>query len=347
MMDSPAAPAVGSFDVQLDAALIGSSGGPDLTGGDARLRHTVSPGLSVEADAGVLARWPKLPERVQQELTAREGIDPCARVELRRSGRSISIGMTLADGRTAARDVPDPDDVVPILEALLLLPRAASAVVAAEAPVAEPAQPAPTVRQPERRAPQPARAVAEEELAPRRSLEPSLRRLGFELSVVTGVGVGDGSTGMGLGALSFLDISGWLLGFEGRADIYTNMKTAQRQAVMQLVLLGGHRFRFGSAALDLVVGPALAVHDSDESAHSVPVGASSEAPPPNSSSSAWPRLHAASHLHLGARSLLRAFVGIDGELGPGGEQQADARLGPQPLPRWMLGLSLGATVGTR
>jgi len=53
-MDSPAAPAVGGFDVQLDAAVIASSGGPDLTGGDARLRRTVAPGLSVEADAGVL-----------------------------------------------------------------------------------------------------------------------------------------------------------------------------------------------------------------------------------------------------------------------------------------------------
>ncbi|HWU87646.1 MAG TPA: hypothetical protein VN253_10250 [Kofleriaceae bacterium] len=53
-MDSPSAPAVGHSDVQLDAARIGTLGGPELVGGNALLRHTVEPGVSVEVDAGVL-----------------------------------------------------------------------------------------------------------------------------------------------------------------------------------------------------------------------------------------------------------------------------------------------------
>ena len=54
VMDSPSAPAAGHSDVQLDAASIGTMWGPELFGGNARLRHTVEPGVSVEADAGVL-----------------------------------------------------------------------------------------------------------------------------------------------------------------------------------------------------------------------------------------------------------------------------------------------------
>lgn len=54
-MDSPSAPAVGHSDVQLDAAsIIGEMLGPRLVGGDARVRHTVEPGVALEADGGVL-----------------------------------------------------------------------------------------------------------------------------------------------------------------------------------------------------------------------------------------------------------------------------------------------------
>ncbi len=54
VMSSPSAPAVGGTDVQLDAATIGQLWGPELAGGNARLRHTIEPGVSLEADGGVL-----------------------------------------------------------------------------------------------------------------------------------------------------------------------------------------------------------------------------------------------------------------------------------------------------
>jgi hypothetical protein len=54
VIDSPSAPEPGHSDVQLDAAGIGSLWGPELVGGNARLRRTIEPGVSVETDAGVL-----------------------------------------------------------------------------------------------------------------------------------------------------------------------------------------------------------------------------------------------------------------------------------------------------
>jgi hypothetical protein len=55
VMSAPgAAPAPGGTDVQLDAASIGTMWGPELVGGNARLRHTLEPGVTLEADGGIL-----------------------------------------------------------------------------------------------------------------------------------------------------------------------------------------------------------------------------------------------------------------------------------------------------
>lgn len=51
---SPNAPVEGASDVQLGAARIGTIWGPELVGGDTRVRHAVSRGAVIEADAGVL-----------------------------------------------------------------------------------------------------------------------------------------------------------------------------------------------------------------------------------------------------------------------------------------------------
>jgi hypothetical protein len=64
-----------------------------------------------------------------------------------------------------------------------------------------------------------------------------------------------------------------------------------------------------------------------------------------------PALAGAASLLLGARvnfgalSTLRAFVGVDGELGPSRAEPTDVPGAPR-LPVWTLGLALGATVGT-
>jgi hypothetical protein len=54
VIDGPGAPPVGKSDVQLDAASISTLWGPELVGGNARLRQTVSPGVTMELDGGVL-----------------------------------------------------------------------------------------------------------------------------------------------------------------------------------------------------------------------------------------------------------------------------------------------------
>lgn len=51
---SPNAPRVGGSDVQLGAARIGTIWGPELMGGDTRVRHAVGNSAVLEADAGLL-----------------------------------------------------------------------------------------------------------------------------------------------------------------------------------------------------------------------------------------------------------------------------------------------------
>ena len=138
--------------------------------------------------------------------------------------------------RTAAPR-PDPcpgeDDVVPTLEALLLVPqRSARAQVAAVEPSASgppasslPAPPSVTSPPAARPVPSDPRPVRDRDASsaspgPRR---PSPSRLRIELSVITGARMGDGQVGVGLGAFSLLDLSRWLVGFEGRADRYKTL----------------------------------------------------------------------------------------------------------------------------
>ncbi len=291
------------------------------------------PPLAVDADEQVLALWPELPERLRDALAAREGLDTCVQVELRHTNSSITVQVTLRDGRSASRDVPEQDDVVPALEALLLLPaseRAAQQSLAAPttAPAAAPGRK--PVR--ERLLPVTGEAI-DRDRAPS-----SGRGLGLELSLLTSARIGDGQTAWGLAALSFIDVSGWLAGFEGRASGYTNMQRAQTYPSLQLALLGGHRLRFSSTSLDFLAGPAVALLGENTTEE----GPAAE---PQTNTGIVPRFVLGSHLQLGTRSVLRTFVGIEGEFGPAGPS-GDGLTAPPPLPAWMVGVALGATVGT-
>jgi len=52
-MDSPTAPDAGRTDVQLDGTVMGQVFGPEGLGANARVRHTLEPGVSLEVDGGV------------------------------------------------------------------------------------------------------------------------------------------------------------------------------------------------------------------------------------------------------------------------------------------------------
>ncbi len=241
---------------------------------------------------------------------------------------------------------------MPTLESLLLLPRDPKARPDAAA-AASPPQRLPAASTPKatgaRATARVDRGAAERAGADPRSPAEPPSRLGIELSVLGGARIGDGQRGFGLGALSLLDLGDWLVGFEGRTDRYESIAGGMQAAALELAALAGRRFPFRWLSLDLVAGPALAL--GGESRVSIAEGS-----PPNNAASMQttttrrvPRLLLGARLSLGAGSVLRSFVGIDGELGPRREL-APAANPPEAgarLPAWSVGLALGATMGTR
>jgi hypothetical protein len=318
--------------------------------------------IAVAVDASVRERWPELPWQVRQAFEARTDIDPCARVELAMSEGSIAVAVTLPDGRSASRRVSGQEDVLPILEALLLVPRPAAAESGPEA--SAPSIPAPAFTE-AMQATAPTQAVqpiaipevaahpaaSRDEMETRRTSYPPTR-LRIELSVLTEARIGDGQKSVGLGALSLLDIGGWLVGFEGRADRDQWIGSGDAGTALELAALGGRRFRFQNLALDFVGGPAVALRGADAGIVVTPArpgaspdpGAGNRASPSNVGT--VPRALLGAHLIFGARSLVRAFIGVDGDFGPANAPRGNPG-DESRLPVWTVGLALGATVGTR
>ncbi len=311
--------------------------------------------IVIEADASVSTRWPGLLNHVRETFEARDDIDRCARVELRMGDVSIAVEAILPDGRFAARTVSRREDVVPTLEALLLVPeRIGQAQTPALEPSASGAPPGGSMSvQPSGPTPPgmrevpsgPALAAADRDAsAASAARRPS--RLRIELSAITGARIGDGQTGVGLGAFSFLDLSGWLVGFEGRADRYRTLSGGGPDGgVLELAVLGGRRLRFQNMALDLVVGAAEVPQGTTTFATSSPGPGGGTVTA--SSSSTVPRLLLGARVNFSALSTLHTFVGMDGEVGP--SRAGDGANIPDvpQLPVWTVGLALGATVGTQ
>lgn len=301
-----------------------------------------SPSVQMEPAAREL--HPDLPERIQAAFADRGAIDACARVQLRVVDDDIEVTVTLADGRVAERRVERADDVVPTLEALLVVPKVAEAEDAPEPFEAE--VPTPSVPEIPRSRPPPSPRfglVSHERRTPERSSPASLEPLGVEVALVAGAGIGDGQKSTNLGVLGLVDISSWLVGVQARAREYrTQAPTgpADGWATFELAALGGHRVRFPSFELDLVAGPAAAIEAGS-------VSETGPAPPeknPESEAGVVPRFVAASHLVFAPRSFLHGFIGIEGEVGARGK---GATSGAYELPVWMVGFALGAAVGTR
>jgi hypothetical protein len=319
--------------------------------------------MAVAVDASVRARWPELPGQVRHAFEARSDIDACARIELASNEGSIAVAVTLPDGRSAFRQVSRREDVMPTLEALLLVPRPAAAELGLEASAPSIPRPAPTEAM---QAAAPTRAIQptvipvvpvhvaaaqRDGMETRRASYPP-SRLRIELSVLTEARIGDGQKSVGLGALSLLDIGGWLVGFEGRADRDERIGGGDAGAALELAALGGRRFRFQNLALDFVGGPAVALRGAGTGITVAPARQGASPDPgagsgsSQSSKGAVPRALLGAHLIFGARSPFRIFIGVDGEFGPAnapGDNPGDE----SRLSVWTLGLALGATVGTR
>src|SRR5882724_5032156 len=234
--------------------------------------------LAVAVDPPLTSRWPGLLGDVREALDTRDDIDRCAQVRLKSQDSAITVEVRLPDGRAAARSVSRRDDIVPTLESLLLVPQREAQ---AQPSMLEPSRSKAALAKP-RSVPAAAShpgtpalalsgvvAVSDRDVSPQSSAQkPSSLRI--ELSVLSGARIGDGQTSVGLGALSFLDLSGWLVGFEGRADRYrmiahTDSPTATAPdrasdgGALELAVLGGRRLRFDNMALDLCAGPAVAL----------------------------------------------------------------------------------------
>ena len=314
-----------------------------LSPGAALAAERGCPVIAIEPDAGFRERFPDLLERIRAELAARPDLDAFARVELRLQDVGlIGVSVTLPDGRAASRTVTRPGDVLPSLQALLLVPdHAQAAPESSSPPPTTPARRSLRVLQPER---------ADRDL-PTPVTAP--RQLGFALSVISGARIGDGQFGYDAGALSLLEVKSWLLGFVGRADGYRSIRGSDPETALELAILAGKRFDFGSFALDLSAGPGVAMKgvafSQSESAPvlSMPAPASLMRPRSEPSSGPVARLLVGARLGFSPRSVFRTFIGIDGEWGPAREPGAfvDDVSSPR-MPRYSVGLALGATVGT-
>jgi hypothetical protein len=325
-----------------------------LVGLPARDVHGEVPSCSqvtIEADRSIEARWPQLPQRVRDIFNAREDVERCARITLSSRDGMIGVEVSLPDGRFAHRSVPGREDLIPALEALLIVPQAASireepsspsvtamsvpSPVSATRPPADSTAPSTVASAPAGEAPGPTPA------------QPS-SHLRLELSVLTGARIGDGQASVGLGAVSFLDLSGWLVGFAGRADRYEILGVApsgdaRSAGAMELALLGGRRLSFRTTALDLVGGPAMALGGTSTYATQSQTGDIRSA----SVSNTVPRILVEARLVFAPLSTVHTFVAVDGDFGPANSPDASLLPNAPRLPTWTAGLALGATVGTR
>jgi len=302
------------------------------------------PPVPAEIDRLVSARWPDLPRRISGALDGRPEVDGCARLAIRLDPRTVGstailLEVVLRDGRAASRSVARAEDVIPTLEALLLLPEADGRATDAE-PVAATAEPVRVT------APASGRAsvtveLAAVPLAPLR--QPG--RLGIEFSVLAGARVGDGQTGVGVGALTFFDVRGWLLGFEGAADDYQGRDGGPASSVLELAVLVGRRFRLGSVALDLTAGPAVAMNGFGRKVAVMAGTGASAGAAPSESGGLHRRLVCGARLSFRMGAVVRPFVGLEGQLAlessPVTVSPVEAR-----LPAWTAGLVVGATLGT-
>ncbi|HWA72058.1 MAG TPA: hypothetical protein VG937_06990 [Polyangiaceae bacterium] len=314
--------------------------------------------MTVEGDANLRARWPDLLPGVRDELAKLDDLDTCAHVALSLRQGLIGVDVTLPDGRSASRTAALREDVIPTLQALLLVPEHRTAAEASDALVESTPPPAPeATRHPVSRARLRALPTRDERGASR--LPPSLepRALGIELSLLSGARIGDGQTSFGLGALSFLELGGWLIGGEARADRYQSLAGDSQETALELALLLGRRLQFSGVALDFTGGLAVAekgiaisdtqvVRESAASPIAPTMPSATTEPPPEPTSGAVPRLLFGSRLGFSPRSVFRTFIGIDGEVGPARADEITDGRAPT-LPTWTVGLALGATVGTK
>ncbi len=294
---------------------------------------------AVEVEPRLDAAYPGLGDEVRASLATHQGLEPCARVELGFVRSAIAVGVSLADGRSATRVIADARDVVPVVEALLLVPEPEPESESEPESKTEPERDATPAPKPVER-PRPVRRLLVPELAEQPPPEGE-SRTGIEISLAAGARLGDGQSSVGLGAITFLELSSWLLGLGLRADHY-DAGNEYAYTATGLSALAGHRFRAGRAAVDLVAGPVLMLQ--------ADASVVDEAGPPErrreTRTERMPRFAGAGYVHFGPASGLHPFIGVEGEVGLSTPASEPGPSAPE-LPAWTVGVAFGGSVGTR
>jgi hypothetical protein len=298
--------------------------------------------LSVEADSRLRARHPELAGRVREAFEGRADVEPCPRISLSFERSLIGVEVELPDGRSAVRSLERSEDVVPTLEALLLVPEVEKAKL--EPPPERPSKPRrrpPLSRAPTSAGPEPDRGVS----SARAASQPSTLRV--ELSAALGVRAGDDHVGVGLGLSSLLQISSWFAGFQARADQYQTSNDSI--GFVEVGILTGKRIDLEPFALDLLAGPAFALQGAmtrTDVMQTPQDGSTTKTERTRTLTEAGPQTRAlfGTRLSFDARSIFHAFVALDGDVALSSSD--DGAPGAAELPAWTVGLSVGSTVGT-
>lgn len=301
--------------------------------------------VTVDASSVFASRFPELLGHIHRELDARPDIDACARVALHHGHTdTIYVSVTLADGRSATRAVQRHEDVLPTLQALLLVPQAPPRLET-PLPPRSPVELPPAMRSV---AADPLPRARDRATPPAANVSP--RALGFELSLVGGPRTGEGQLAVGLGTFSFLELHGWLLGFQGRVDRYQTLLDGDPEMALELAALAGRRLYFPDFTLDLNAGPSIAMKGfafSNTDVAVVNLGTARPRPlPEDPSTGPVPRLLLGTRAGFSPRSVLRSFAGVEASIGPARAEDSSSPESSR-FPVFTLGLVLGGTVGTR
>jgi hypothetical protein len=297
---------------------------------------------SVEVEAE-----PELTDRIRAALDAHDDIDACAHVIVMKRHGKFVVTVTLPDGRSTSRSVTRADDLVPTVQALLLVPRPIEATPEPEV-ASSPIEEAPIEVGPAAIDAVPAPAER-----PFVRPEPPTRVL-VELSLMSGPRLTDTYPALAVGALSFAEAHRWLIGFMGRADHYPETAGISPSTAVSLMVLVGRRLHFSSVSWDFYGGGGLGrrggAGDRSQSARVVDTSSTvrsrfeiSESPDVT-----VPRVMLGSRVNFRPRSTFRTFIALDADAGWQGREEGDRGLlsDLERFPTLSLGLSFGATVGT-
>lgn len=115
----------------------------------------------VQVEGALSDQWLDAVIRLCDALAKMNDVDPSARLHIAQSDADLVVGAVVADGRVAVRRVQAPEELLPTVEALVVLPaQSAETATAPAVPAAPPASPPPLV------APAPERIAAPAPSAP-------------------------------------------------------------------------------------------------------------------------------------------------------------------------------------